>query len=244
MFTDGEVVADDMSYHSSDLSVEIEVVEVGESVAYVAEVYFREMDNFKPVFAGGKMGGGYATVSEFAEAYDAVFAINSDSCTAVDYGLIIRYGEVLRDDVAADHLAIYSDGSMKSLYQHNISSKQALKDGAVHVFNFGPMLYFDSKPIEYFRYSHIRTAHPRTAIGMIEPYHYYFVVVDGRSDYSKGMTLEELSSFMYSLGCVDAYNLDGGGSSTMVFQGTLINKPLGGSEERELDSAIVFVEGK
>ena len=91
-------------------------------------------------------------------------------------------------------------------------------------------------------YSHIRRAHPRTAIGMVEPYHFFFVVVDGRSEYSKGMTMEELSSFMAGLGCVDAYNLDGGGSSTMVFKGELINKPEGTSTQREIDSAILFVE--
>ena len=58
------------------------------------------------------------------------------------------------------------------------------------------------------------------------------------------MTLEALSAFMKNLGCVDAYNLDGGGSSTMVFMGELINKPEGGSTEREVDGAILFVENK
>jgi exopolysaccharide biosynthesis protein len=77
---------------------------------------------------------------------------------------------------------------------------------------------------------------------MIEPYHYYFVVVDGRSDYSASINLEDLSKFMADLGCVDAYNLDGGGSSTMVLNGKLINKPEGGTEEREIDGAILFVE--
>ncbi len=242
MFTDGEIVAEDMSYHSPNLSVEIEVIKSGDSVAYVAEVYFNSLENFLPVFAGGKFHGGYATVSELAEEYNAVFAVNSDSCTATDYGIIIRNGEVLREVVAADHLAIFSDGAMKSFYPRNISGEYFLKKDAVHVFNFGPMLLNAGQKIDSFMYSHIRKEHPRTAVGMIEPYHYYFVVVDGRSEYSDGMTLEELSAFMASLGCVDAYNLDGGGSSTMVFNGKLINKPEGGTEERELDSAILFVE--
>ncbi len=242
MFTDGEVIKDDMSYHSGNLSIEIEVVKVGESVAYVAEVYFRTLDNFLPVFAGGKFHGGYATVSELAEEHNAVFAVNSDSCTATEYGVIIRNGEILRDIVAADHLAIFGDGSMQSFYPRNISGEYFIKKEAVHVFNFGPMLLNNGKAVTKFMYSHIRSEHPRTAIGMIEPYHYYFVVVDGRSDYSEGMTLEELSAFMVSLGCVDAYNLDGGGSSTMVFDGRLINLPLGETEERELDGAILFVE--
>ena len=241
VFTDGEVVTGDMSYHSKNLSIEINVVERDGHVFYVAEVYFASLDNFKPVFANGKFHNGYQTTSEMAEDNNAVFAVNSDSCTAVDYGVIIRNGEIYRDNVAADHLAIYGDGSMKSLLPANVNSKYLLKDGAVHVFNFGPLLMYNGKSKE-FPYSHIRSPHPRTAIGMVEPYHYYFVVVDGRCDYSASITLEDLSIFMAGLGCVDAYNLDGGGSSTMVFMGRLINRPEGGTEERDIDGAILLVE--
>lgn len=243
VFTDGEVISDDMSYRSKDLSVEINVVEKDGHVIYVAEVYFASLDNFMPVFANEKFDGGYATTSDMAEEHDAIFAVNSDSCSVVDYGIIIRNKEVYREIVAADHLAIFDDGSLETFYPRNISVEEFLKDGAVHVFNFGPKLLYEGHAIEAFLYSHIRKANPRTAIGMVEPYHYYFVVVDGRSDYSKGMTMEELSAFMAELGCVDAYNLDGGGSSTMVLLGELVNKPEGGSSERDIDGAILFVEG-
>ena len=127
VFTDGEIISDDMSYHSKDLSVEISVVEIGESVAYVAEVYFKSLDNFMPVFAGGKYHGGYATTTEMAQEYDAVFAVNSDSCTATDYGIIVRYGETYRDIVAADHLAIFDDGSLKTYMPRNISAESLVK---------------------------------------------------------------------------------------------------------------------
>ena len=242
VFTDGEIITDDMSYRSAELSIEISVVQKGESVAYVAEVYFASLDNFMPVFANGRFDNGYQTTSEMAEAYNAVFAVNSDSSSVIDYGIVIRDGEIYRDIVAADHLAIFGDGSLKTYLPVNISAETFLKKGAVHVFNFGPLLLYDGKSKE-FPYSHIRSANPRTAIGMIEPYHYYFVVVDGRCEYSKGMTMEELSLFMEELGCVDAYNLDGGGSSTMVFMGELINKPEGGSSEREIDGAICLWKG-
>jgi exopolysaccharide biosynthesis protein len=69
------------------------------------------------------------------------------------------------------------------------------------------------------------TSNPRTAIGIIEPNHYVFVVSDGRTSASTGLTLLELATFMESLGVSDAYNLDGGGSSTMVFNGTVVNNP-------------------
>jgi exopolysaccharide biosynthesis protein len=229
-----------MSYHSDELSIEIEKVERGESVLYVADVYIKSIDNFIPVFANGRFDNGYQTTSDMAEDNKAIFAINSDSANATDYGIIVRYKEIYRNIVAADHLAVFGDGSIQTYIPVNISAESLIKKGAEHVFCFGPRLLHEGKAIDKFMYSHIRSAHPRTAIGMIEPYHYYFVVVDGRSEYSKGMTLEALSKYMKELGCTVAYNLDGGGSSTMIFKGKLINKPEGGTSERKIDSAIIF----
>ena len=66
---------------------------------------------------------------------------------------------------------------------------------------------------------------PRTAIGMVEPLHYIMVVSDGRTEESVGLSLYELGELMQRLGCDCAYNLDGGGSSTMWFNGEVLNKP-------------------
>ena len=66
---------------------------------------------------------------------------------------------------------------------------------------------------------------PRTAIGKLAENHYVFVVSDGRTNKSTGLTLYELANFMKELGCTEAYNLDGGGSSTMYFNGNVINNP-------------------
>ena len=70
---------------------------------------------------------------------------------------------------------------------------------------------------------------PRAAIGYFAPGHYCFVVVDGRQKgYSEGMSLDELASTLASLGCQTAYNLDGGATAMMVFQGKLVNQPTNG----------------
>lgn len=73
-------------------------------------------------------------------------------------------------------------------------------------------------------------ANPRAAIGYFEPGHYCFVLVDGRraETYSAGMRLEALSQLFYDLGCKQAYNLDGGQSAVMVFDGKVVNQPVGG----------------
>ena len=86
-------------------------------------------------------------------------------------------------------------------------------------------------------------SNPRTAIGMIAPLHYVLVVSDGRTEESQGLSLYQLAEFMQSLGITTAYNLDGGGSSTMVFEGELVNKPTsGGSSIKERSvSDIVYI---
>ena len=68
-------------------------------------------------------------------------------------------------------------------------------------------------------------SNPRTAIGMLDELHYVFVVSDGRTGASEGLSLYELAAFMQELGVETAYNMDGGGSSTMVFMGEVINNP-------------------
>ncbi|QJE95354.1 phosphodiester glycosidase family protein [Luteolibacter luteus] len=79
--------------------------------------------------------------------------------------------------------------------------------------------------------------HPRTALGVSrEGLYVYLLVVDGRQQgFSEGMTLVELAEWMKQLGCWDAMNLDGGGSSTMVIKGgdgapKILNSPSGGSQ--------------
>jgi exopolysaccharide biosynthesis protein len=77
---------------------------------------------------------------------------------------------------------------------------------------------------------------------MIDDLHYVFVVSDGRSGESEGLSLYELATFMQELGVQTAYNLDGGGSSTMYFNGAVVNDPSGGFGESERKvSDIVYI---
>jgi hypothetical protein len=85
--------------------------------------------------------------------------------------------------------------------------------------------------------------HPRTAVGTLPNGHWIFVVVDGRNKESQGMTVSELQDFMASLGCTNALNLDGGGSSTMVFKGKVVNTPSGKIEEKNLNQERPISDG-
>ena len=112
------------------------------------------------------------------------------------------------------------------------------------MLSFGPALVTDGAIAvdENDEVGRAMASNPRTAIGVIDELHYVFLVSDGRTGENDGLTLYELASFLQSLGCTTAYNLDGGGSSSMVFMGTVINNPVNGrrSSERSV-SDIVYI---
>lgn len=82
--------------------------------------------------------------------------------------------------------------------------------------------------------SFLSNKHPRTAVGIRGNGEWVFVVVDGRFyGYLGGMAIEELAKFMHELGCIEALNLDGGSSSTMVLEGRVVNEPCGTLQEKD-----------
>ncbi len=98
-----------------------------------------------------------------------------------------------------------------------------------------------STDAEVFFGSAIPEVHPRTAAGVMPGGELVLLVVDGRQRGNRGVDLVELAALMRDLGCVEALNLDGGGSSTLVVTGELVNRPLGGTEEREVMSALTVL---
>jgi exopolysaccharide biosynthesis protein len=85
--------------------------------------------------------------------------------------------------------------------------------------------------------------HPRTAIAKLKDGKMLLVVVDGRQpNYSIGMSLVSLAQLLLEFGAVEAINLDGGGSSAMVFEGKLVNKPSDTAGERAVSDALMIIE--
>lgn len=90
--------------------------------------------------------------------------------------------------------------------------------------------------------SFARARHPRTAVGWDPNGTLFLVAVDGRQEgYSDGMTLGELSAFFRRLGVTEAINLDGGGSTTMVVDGAVVNRPSDQTGERPVANALVVL---
>jgi exopolysaccharide biosynthesis protein len=179
-----------------------------------------------------------------AKEKDALLAINGSYYGFREDGIEIRNGILYRDVPFRTGLAIYNNGTMGPYTEASDSATKLLGNGVFQAISFGPVLVNSGTLITDFTNTvidinsssaaarrPIEGANPRTGIGMIEPNHFVFVVVDGRNPgYSKGATLTEFAKMFYDLGCKEAYNLDGGGSSTMYFNGKIINTPSLGRE--------------
>jgi len=111
-----------------------------------------------------------------------------------------------------------------------------------------PVLIRTGKPVgdyssERIQPGFVSKRHPRTAVGVLPDGRWVFLVADGRRpDHSIGLTLEELTDLMLEIGCVDALNLDGGGSSTFFFNGQVRNLPSDPTGERPVSDAILVLE--
>lgn len=246
---------DDWNYTRDDLQIKIQKVESGSGndkiTYYVADVQVEGGSDLYSAFAKNKFGRNIVeTTSSIAEDNNAVFAINGDYYGFREDGILIRNGVVYRDEAVRKGLAFYEDGTMKTYDETSTSAEKLISEGVIDTFSFGPTLVENSKAITNFSgvkidknigNSSIQNSNPRTGVGIISPNHYVFVVVDGRKEgYSKGMTLNEFSKVFEDVGCTDAYNLDGGGSSTMYFMGRVVNNPLGKNQEREISDILYF----
>jgi len=214
---------------------------------YVAEVWVNSIEYIKAAFANGAYGKNIKSkTSKIAENNNAILAINGDFYGAREQGYVIRNGILYRDKAGEDRqdLVILSDGSFLIVNERDYTAEELLELGAWQVFSFGPGLLVDGEiTVEAGQEVDISMAsNPRTAIGVAENGHYFFVVSDGRTTESSGLSLLQLAEFMKSLGADTAYNLDGGGSSTMYFDGQVINKPTtsGTIKERNV-SDIVYI---
>ena len=236
------------SYQDENISVVMKTYQVNDTIVYVADVQLSSIEYLKTAFAENVYGRNVTeTTSKIAEGVNAILAINGDYYGARDSGYVLRNGTLYRTNTSGrsqEDLVILSDGSFEIINESETSAEDLSELDALQVFAFGPALLTDGEISVTIseEVSQAKSSNPRTAIAEIEPLHYLFVVADGRTDESEGLTLYELADFLQHLGADTAYNLDGGGSSTMVFNGNLINNPTstGKIKERSV-SDIVYI---
>ncbi len=244
----GTPVTTATTYQDDNITITISTYRENDTDIYVADVTLSSAEYLQTAFAQNSYGRNVtAKTSETADSVGAILAINGDYYGAQERGYVIRNGVIYRNtaDSNQEDLVIYSDGSFEIINESEISAEELLENGAVNVLSFGPALVTNGSIAvsEGEEVGKAMASNPRTAIGVIDDLHYVFVVSDGRTSASEGLSLSELAEFMQSLGVQTAYNLDGGGSSTMYFNGSLINNPTtnGNSIKERSVSDIVYI---
>ena len=205
---------------------------------YVADVLVQNINLLKTAFAKGTYNAhGVKNMAAIAKANNCIIAISGDFSSWHKNGLIVRNGELVRNQKYTwDLCVLYQDGVMETYQPGEMPIEDIVAMNPWQSWHFGPeLLDHSGQPKTKFN-TNVSGRNPRAVIGYYEPGHYCFVVVDGRQGkYSGGLSMKELSKLMYSLGCTRAYNLDGGATAHMSWKNTVINSP---SKDRKVHDII------
>lgn len=239
---------EEASYEDGNISITLTEYREEDTSIYVADIVLSSPEYLKTAFAQNSYGKNVTEkTSEIAEGVNAMLAINGDYYGAQEKGYVLRNGTLYRSEAeeGQEDLVIYEDGSFEIISEESVTAEELLEQGAQELLSFGPALIENGTiaVTEEDEVGKAMASNPRTAIGIIDNLHYVFVVSDGRTEESEGLSLLELAEFMDGLGVETAYNLDGGGSSTMYFNGEVINTPTtdGRSVKERSVSDIVYI---
>ncbi|MBR4905758.1 MAG: phosphodiester glycosidase family protein [Clostridia bacterium] len=211
---------------------------------YVTDIYLRDIrclrtaaaKDFKPSSSSRD------SVARIAKREGALLAISGDMFNAHTNRFVIRNGEVFNTKTHDNWeiCFLYTDGTFEPMtveaYKKNGPSKEVWQ-----AWEFGPsLLDADGHALNKFPNSNVKPLNPRCAIGYYEPGHYCFVTVDGRQKHSKGLELFELAKLMEMLSCKAAFNLDGGGSASLYWNGGIYSKPSNG--DRDMSDIVYLID--
>lgn len=240
----------DTSYSDDNIQINLETITTNNTTVYVADIQVSSVEYLKTALAQNTYGTNItAKTSETATANNAILAINGDYYGANSTGYVIKngilYRDAVRDNASYGDLAIYADGSFEIVYEDEVTAQELIDQGVVNLLAFGPSLVEDGEIVvgTSTEVGRAMTSNPRTAIGIIDENHYIIVVADGRTTESEGLSLYQMAEIMKEYGATTAYNLDGGGSSTLYFNGQVINNPTtnGNTISERAVSDIVYI---
>lgn len=190
--------------------------------------------------------------SEIAKENGAIAAINGGGFTdksadgklwagtgAYPTGIVISNGQTIYSDIGNNDVkfSVMAFDKTGRLLVGNHSVNDLKKEGVVEALSFGPPLIVNGKAQRNLEPG----VNPRTAIGQKQDGTIIMLVMDGRQGLKVGATLEEVQQIMVEHGAWNAVNLDGGSSTTMYYDGDIINSPCDPLGERAIATA-VYVE--
>lgn len=234
---------DGAGYVDPSLSVRVETMRAYDTTIQLTWVQIAHASQLRAELCKPYPSKSTARGDTIAKRVDAVLAINDDWFMHRKEGFIVRNGKELRDNYSDlyDALIIDEKGDLHIIVDPTKEKIEAFEGEIIHALAFGPGLVIDGvKPDDISKYKWFDATgeNPRAAIGQVDMLTYVLVAVNGRDKTTVGVTLDQLADIMLELGCTQAYNLDGGNSATLVFNGQVYNdKP---QAERSVTDIIYF----
>ena len=230
---DDEIYTDEDTYRSHDIYIKKETfsgkMEQKKSASsssygtynvtyYFFDIYVRNIENFMTSYSTG----GTKSIQTLSE--NMILSITGDNYRNSEFPkYVVRNGVIVKDPPKAtpqDLCVLYWDGVMETYAPGTYEWEDILKRGPYQAWTFGPILIDENGNVPDEFNTSVYNFNPRSAVGYIEPGHYAFISVDGRSqNKSNGVNMDALARIMKEHGCTAAYNLDGGASSQTVFNG-------------------------
>lgn len=237
---------DTLIYRSEDMDINIEhiVKEEPNLEMWIATIKIADSDQIKSAFAGGEFSQDIKKrTSVIAKDINAVLAIDGAAVGFNTNGRVIRDGVIYRDsDFDCAPLIIKENGDLEVFEYGEKTAQEILDLGGVETYDFGPTLIKDNEILDIYGEWYKTVKDSRTVIGQKGPLEYVVLVADGRSKKSEGISLYDAAVELQNRGCYIGYNLDGGGSTTLYFNGEVLNNPSDIIGERRISDILYFKE--
>ena len=217
---------------------------------YFSEVKIKHASQFRRQWANGDYNSkSYQYPSNMFASSNGVVGMSADFYKHRKYGIIIQYGTVIcnkRSSRALDVLTVDYNGNF-AIWNDTELAKRISKQGADDImlsFTFGPVLVENGNAVPPSHWEdqglgELSQGVGRTGIGQLGELHYLLCTVG-----SPGMTCEQMTKIMEEKGCITAYNLDGGQSGTMLFDGRVYNKIAYKGVERAMSDILYFASAE
>ena len=238
-------INDDWNYESSTLKVSVEEMHTDYAKYWKCHILTFSPQQICSSLCGGTYGNPRVKTSEETTDHNGIIGINGSefsygSGIPAEGKSMIKSGEIYND--------IYSNGNIMCVTQDGgmftaplaMTTEEMISRGVKDTYCFGPTLVENGEAYEISGAFNQTYRYQRTAVGMVSPGEYYIIIVEKAGE-SQGMTYTELQQIFLELGCDYAYNLDGGGSTTLIFKGRIINSLTDGAE-RPCGDILYFID--
>lgn len=244
-FTSGDVQYTDTTYKSGNINVSFNTIRYEGANVNVADIYIADISNFITVFSTDKYHSGSSKSempTDIAKRWRGVATLSGDYYGMRDGGVVIRNGTLYRDEKNThDVCVLYWDGSVKCFSPKAFNAEAEMANGAYQCWNFGPMLLDANGEIPTSYNTDVGPKNPRAIFGYYEPGHYCFIMVDGRSNESAGLSIKECAALCKKAGLKQAFNLDGGQTAVMAKGSEIYGVPYKGG--RKVSDVLMIVDG-